>query len=59
MDCPYFITNRDKKQVTKSDLSRSIRIEANLKKTAIPSGAAAGFALGELILPFAKKREDL
>ena len=32
MDCPYFITNRDKKLVTKFNFSRSIRIEANLKK---------------------------
>lgn len=46
MHCPYFITNRVKKLVTKSDLSRSIRIEANLKKTAAPEGIAACFALG-------------
>ncbi|MGB3655624.1 MAG: hypothetical protein WBA41_31050 [Rivularia sp. (in: cyanobacteria)] len=45
-DSPYFIPNRDKKLVTKSDFSRSIRIEANLKKTAIPLGATAWFALG-------------
>ena len=58
MDCPYFITNRDKKLVTKFNFSRSIRIEANLKKNGYSLRSSRTVCLIDNLYCRLQKRED-